>query len=284
MNFFDDLEFVCSGKSSHCDSAYTDHYFDGYYGLQFISSGRVQLKVDNSETQTARGPVCFFTAPGAAFSYNSLPGEFREHYFVCFKGARTERYQQGGLLPQKPEAVFYPVNASEKFLSHWKYLLRHLRQSGKISHGEAVLSLERILFETAKSVSQNGSGSSIRSRITELVSQIADNPGHNWDFDAEAEKLDISRIHFRRLFRETAGMPLWHYVLDCRIRYASQLLLATDKLVKEIACECGFNGVFHFSREFKKNHAQITGKIPEEYLNNKGVYHNGTSQNSYHRS
>ena len=260
MNFFDDLEFVCSGKSSHCDSAYSRHYFDGYYGLQFISSGKVQLKVDDSETLTARGPVCFFTSPGAAFSYNSLPGEFREHYFVCFKGSRTERYRQGGLIPEKPEAVFYPVSASEKFLSNWKHLLRYLRQSGKYSHGEAVLLLEKILFETAKSVRQGG-GSSISSGIAELASQIADNPGADWDFDKEAEKLEISPVHFRRLFSKATGMPPWHYVLDCRIRYASQLLLATDKLVKEIACECGFNGVFHFSREFKK----IMKKSPENF-------------------
>ena len=261
MNFFDDLEFVCSGKSNQCDSAYSRHYFDGYYGLQFISSGKVQLKVDDSETLTARGPVCFFTAPGAAFSYNSLPGEFRNHYFVCFKGARTERYLAGGLLPQKPEAELYPVNASEEFLSNWKNLLRDLRQGGKFSHGEAVLRLEKILFDVAKSIRQGSDGSSIRARITELAAQIADNPGEVWDFDSKADELNISKVHFRRLFRQETGIPPWHYVLDCRIRYASQLLTATDKLVKEIACECGFNGEFHFSREFKK----IMKKSPENF-------------------
>lgn len=261
MNFFDDLEFVCSGKSSSSSSAYVGHYFDGYYGLQFISSGRIQLKVNDSEVITARGPVCFFTAPGAAFSYNSLPGETREHYFVCFKGPRIERYLQGGLLPQETAAEFFPVSASEKFLSNWKHLLRYLRQSGHFSHGEAVLRLEKILFEVAKSLHQGSNDNSARDRMTELASRIADNPGNDWNFDEEAEKLDISRIHFRRLFRKATGMPLWHYVLNCRIRYASQLLLSTDKLVKEIACECGFNGVFHFSREFKK----IMKKSPENF-------------------
>ena len=260
MNFFDDLEFVCSGKSTRCNSAYSRHYFDGYYGLQFISSGRIQLKVDDSETLTARGPVCFFTAPGAAFSYSTPPGEFREHYFVCFKGSRAERYRLGGLLPEKPEAAFHPVNAAEKYLSNWKHLLRYLRRSGEVPHGEAVLLLEQILFETAKNIHPGGSTTDY-SGITELVSQIADTPGLDWNFDVEAAKLKISPVHFRRLFSKATGMPPWHYVLDCRIRYASQLLLATDKLVKEIACECGFSGVFHFSREFKK----IMKKSPENF-------------------
>ena len=261
MNFFDDLEFVCSGKSSNSSSAYAGHYFDGYYGLQFISSGKVQLQVDDSEILTARGPVCFFTAPGAAFSYSSPPEETREHYFVCFKGARAERYRTGGLLPLQSAAEFFQVNAPDKFLSDWKQLLRHLRQGGKFSHAEAVLKLEKLLFEVAKSAHRGSNDSSNNKRIAELASQIADNPGIDWDFDKEAAGLDISEVHFRRLFRKATGMPLWHYVLDCRIRYASQLLLSTDKLVKEIACECGFNGVFHFSREFKK----IMKKSPENF-------------------
>ena len=261
MTFFDDLEFVCSGKSSYCSSAYTRHYFDGYYGLQFISSGKINLKVGESEMLTSSAPVCFFTSPGAAFSYSCPPDETREHYFVCFKGERAMRYQAGGLLPLKPEARFYPVEASDKFLANWKYLLRYLRQSGPVSHAEAVLRLEKLLLEVAKFSSCGNDELVSDERLADLIAQIADNPGKNWDFDREAAKLDLSQVHFRRLFRKTAGMPLWHYVLDCRIRYASQLLLSTDKLVKEIACECGFNGVFHFSREFKK----IMKKSPENF-------------------
>ena len=252
MEFFNDLEFVCCGRAVKANTAYAAHCFDGYYGLQFIYHGKILLKVGNSETLQAQGPVCFFTSPGAPFSYSCPPGGTREHYFVCFKGPRAEAYKKGGLLPEKPQAVFYPVSRPEKFVLTWKQLLRNRRQSGVYYHAEAVMALEKLLVDVSFSASSGKNSTFKQDQLTDLASRIADDPGRNWNFDQEAAQLGLSIVHFRRLFRQTTGMPLWHYVLECRIRYASQLLISTDKLIKEIAHECGFNGVFHFSREFKK--------------------------------
>ena len=258
MEFFNDLEFVCCGGGARLSSAFDRHYFDGYYGLQFITRGRIRLQVDDSETITAQTPVCFFTCPGAAFSYSCPPGEVRDHYFVCFKGERALRYRDGGLLPGKPEAKFYPVSDPEKLISHWKHLQRHLRQSGRFSHAEAVLALEKMLLDTAAMAAM---GKPRVEQLTDLAARIADAPGNAWDFTKEAADIGMSLIHFRRLFLQATGKPLWHYVLECRIRYAAQLLSSSDKLVKEIASDCGFNSVFHFSREFKK----IMKKSPEKF-------------------
>jgi AraC-like DNA-binding protein len=160
-----------------------------------------------------------------------------------------------------PKAGFFPIHAPEKFVLTWKQLLRNRRQSGIYYHAEAVLALEKLLLTVALNASSGRSGTFKQDLLNDLASRIADDPGKNWDFELEAERLGLSMIHFRRLFRRTTGMPLWHYVLECRIRYASQLLISTDKLIKEVAHECGFNGVFHFSREFKK----LMKKSPDSF-------------------
>ena len=265
MVFFDDLEILLCGRSEKNSGAYTDHYFDGYYGLQFISEGKITLSVNGSVPVTAHAPVSFFTCPGAAFSYSSPPGETRGHSFICFKGPRTERYLNGGLLPQTPEAKFYPVTDTKAYNQLWRQLLICSRRSGKASQAETVLLLEKLLVTTILSTGQTGKSRLFdRDLLTALAVRIADNPGENWDFCREAEQIGISMVHFRRLFQEATGMPLWQYVIACRIKHAAQLLVSTDKLVKEIANDCGFNSVFHFSREFKK----IMKKSPDNFRKN----------------
>ena len=260
MKFFDDLEFVCSGECTGVSSAYRDHYFDGYWGLQFVRRGKIFLKTGDSEPASALGPVCFFTAPGVAFSYGTPAGETREHLFVCFRGERVERYKAGGLIPETVETRFYPVPDEQTVLPVWKSLLHALRQGRKTSHAEAVLLLEKLLLATSDA-SSGRSLTASREKAAVLASRIANDPGLDWDLDKEARAIGMSTVHFRRLFQEVAGMAPWQYVIGCRIRYASQLLLAGDKLVKEIAGECGFASASHFSREFKK----IMKKSPEHF-------------------
>jgi len=260
MKFFEDLEFVCSGANIGGTNAYRNHFFDGYWGLQFIRRGKIFLKMGDSEPITVRGPVCFFTCPGISFSYGSVPGETRDHFFVCFRGERVERYRSGGLIPETIEPRFYPAPAEPANLRMWKSLLHTLRQGRKTSHDEAVLLLEKLLLMTADAASERFRTEG-REKAVALASKIADNPGLDWNFDKEARRIGVSCVHFRRLFREATGRAPWQYVIDCRIRYATQLLLSGDKLVKEVAGECGFASPFHFSREFKK----IMKKSPEHF-------------------
>ena len=260
MKFFDDLEFVCSGESTGVSSAYREHFFDGYWGLQFVRRGKIFLKTGDSEPVSAQGPVCFFTAPGVAFSYGTPAGETRDHLFVCVRGERVERYKAGGLIPETAEPRFYPVPDERAVLPVWKSLLHALRQGRKTSHAEAVLLLEKLLLATADA-STGHSRTAGREKAAVLASRIANDPGLDWDLDKEARAAGVSSVHFRRLFREATGRAPWRYVIECRIRYATQLLLSGDKLVKEVAGECGFASPFHFSREFKK----IMKKSPENF-------------------
>ncbi len=64
-----------------------------------------------------------------------------------------------------------------------------------------------------------------------------------------------------RIVSKSTGMNAKEYQIAGRIKTAKSLLLYSDKSVSQIALECGYNSVHHFSRQFKNK----TGVYPSEF-------------------
>lgn len=75
-----------------------------------------------------------------------------------------------------------------------------------------------------------------------------------------AASVGYSEVYFRKQFKKRFGISPIRYVINRRISYAKRLLNGEYRIA-EVAEKCGFNSVYHFSREFKKQ----TGKSPTEY-------------------
>jgi AraC-like DNA-binding protein len=63
----------------------------------------------------------------------------------------------------------------------------------------------------------------------------------------------MSKDYFIRRFRQCIGITPLQYILQQRVRYASQELLYTSKTIDDIACEAGFGNRFYFTRAFTKS-------------------------------
>ncbi len=73
--------------------------------------------------------------------------------------------------------------------------------------------------------------------------------------------LDMSQFHFSRLFKQSIGTSPHQYLSQQRVEKAKQLLKCTDRLIVDIALECGFNSHSHLSKKFR----QFTGMTPKAY-------------------
>lgn len=79
-----------------------------------------------------------------------------------------------------------------------------------------------------------------------------------------AQLLDISQFHFSRLFKQSLGISPYQYLLQQRVECAKRLLKNTDRLITDIALNCGFSSHSHLSKQFK----QLTGMTPKAYRSN----------------
>lgn len=66
-----------------------------------------------------------------------------------------------------------------------------------------------------------------------------------------ALELGVGYSHFRHAFKTRLGVSPKQYHLQVRLQKAQDLLVNTDKSIKEIADILGFESAFHLSKQFK---------------------------------
>ena len=76
-----------------------------------------------------------------------------------------------------------------------------------------------------------------------------------------SERVKVSEVYFRRLFKEHFGITPKQYILNIRIEEAKRMLSEGISSISSISSACGFSSVYHFSRAFKIS----TGLTPTEF-------------------
>jgi len=255
IDYFSDLEFVCHGQMSYFNGVVERNDFD-YWGLQFSRRGSLFLQIDRNHAETTGNAAVFLTFPGASFRYGAadLSNGIEDKLYICFKGARVERYLQGELLQERRSGALIQLGEPESFMRKMRTIRALLMLPfSPENHARAVLELEHLLVIMKYSHRADSQRSDWRfEEFSALTEKIVASPELAWDFEKEARKLSVSYPHFRRLFEKFFQVPPGKYLLSARIEKAAALLSGTNLSIREIAHECGFEDEFYFSRIFKK--------------------------------
>ena len=262
LNYCDDLSFVNYGYSGSAQAGTSGRLFEGYYGIQFLQRGGMIAHTGEHPPEFAEGPAVFITFPGIPFHYGSPPGQIRAQAYVCFRGDRVARYCESGLLELRETQLFRQLRNPEAFFRTMLSLHQLLKIPGEVPHIRAVLLLEELLLQIQEQPSVPGRlFSHYMKKLLDLRDRIAMDPLKDWNFPEEARKLELSYVHFRRIFKQATGWPPGAFLLECRLRHAEKLLMSSHDRIGEIAWQCGFQDVYHFSRIFKKH----SNHSPAEY-------------------
>ena len=121
--------------------------------------------------------------------------------------------------------------------------------------GFFLLALSGIL----KAGTQQTVSADILFRAKSLIDQTFYDP--NLSAGRVAKNNNITVNYLNRLFRENLGVTTTEYILSRRLEYAESLLADTDKTIKEISGECGFNDHNYFSRIFRMKKGVTPGAL-----------------------
>lgn len=65
-----------------------------------------------------------------------------------------------------------------------------------------------------------------------------------------AQNCQMSTSRLSHLFKDEIGVNVKHYRLDCRLQMAAEVLVSTDRSIKEIAYSAGYRHCSSFVRAF----------------------------------
>jgi AraC-like DNA-binding protein len=71
----------------------------------------------------------------------------------------------------------------------------------------------------------------------------------------------MSYTWFRRMFRQYTGLAPAQHIAQLKVQKAKELLSVSNKIIKEIAIDLGFESIDYFSTQFRKQ----TGQTPTQF-------------------
>lgn len=121
-------------------------------------------------------------------------------------------------------------------------------------------------FVKRRLVEMAGSIASLRVKkenpvVKKVSSYVRGNLSEDLSLETVAQTVGVSSFYLSKLFKEETGETFINYVTDCRLEESRKLLRSTEKSVKEITADVGYNDQNYFSKLFKNKY----GVSPTEY-------------------
>lgn len=100
-------------------------------------------------------------------------------------------------------------------------------------------------------------------KISESIAFMKKNIAQQFSVQELAQQQNLSVTHYSRMFRAKTGSSPNQYFSELKIQKSCQYLYFSDRSIKEICVELGFQDPYYFSRLFKK----LMGVSPARYKN-----------------
>lgn len=151
------------------------------------------------------------------------------------------------------------VENGEKYLDVLKDILMEFKLRKIYFRETSSAALKGLLTSLARS--QTLPEENLVNVVSQTLDYINAHFGEPITNDQLAKIAGYHPYHLNRLFLKHTGQTLHQYVLTSRIRESKNMLLNSDLPLADIAEQCGFNSIAHFSAYFK----QISGRSPSQY-------------------
>jgi AraC-like DNA-binding protein len=246
-----DLVFLHAHHYPRC-TARVAKYFEGYFCLQLMSEGGVELSYDAQRYELS-GVWLWSSFPGPHIRFHAGAGcQWWNHRYAAFTGSLVERWINEDLWPRTPCSI--PESTLEAWQRRFDELLLNIARADRWGQMRAINVLEAMLLDLAEA---RGAAQPREAWLEQVFAYLQQTDSFTPDYARVASSCGMGLSTLRRRFRTATGQSLHEWVLQQRLARARQMLGETDWPIKAIAEKLGYNDVFFFTNQFRK-HAGIS--------------------------
>lgn len=239
------------------------HRHDNLSEIIYISGGQGEFIIDNTLYRGCEGDILVYNR-GVVHDEKSDPSNPLKTYFCGVGNLDISDVEKGCIIPPGTEPVIHTGEYSDRIE---KYISNIFEECSNQSMGYECICrnlLSSLIVLILRIAGMNDQPEDAR-HYSPLGSRIKDCIDRNYmrdvTLDDIAGMLYISRDYLSHVFKNETGISPISYLISRRIGEARKLLLTTEKTVKQISLEVGYQNTGYFSMLFKK----ITGVSPGIY-------------------
>lgn len=249
----------CGYNIVHEDGFTIDRtYGQGDY-LFLLFRSKVKIEIDGSHVIADKNS-CIVYRKGSRQWYQAVEHPMVHDWFH-FDGEEIEPLFQRLELPfDTIIQVHEPFYISKKISEIQETLIVSGRHREELIDAIIRCLLMR-LADMQHRISENSKISKYYDQFLKLRNEIYNNPSVFYTVDELADKVNLSRSYFQKLYKELFGVSVVSDIIRNRLDYAMYLLSNTTYGIKDVADRCGYANDVHFMRQFRK----FVGVSPTEY-------------------
>ena len=263
----------CAGKSIiKPESDYpskehpTGYYFNWNSGrifneclLIYITAGSGVYETNDGVFNIKTGTI-IITTPGVWHRYKPNYNTGWHENYIGFEGVIANQLIQKTIQQTKQHIIYCGIREEliDTFYKIFELVQNERPGFQQISSGLIIKLMGYLIaFEKQRFFD----GKYIEKLIQKLRFKMRENIEAEIDIKSLAENNNLSYAYFRKMFKKYSGTSPYSYHIDLKIMRAKELLLTSNKSIKEISFELGFDSIHYFSRLFKKRTGQAPSKI-----------------------
>lgn len=253
----------------------TGYYFNWNQGrvlhefqLNYITEGTGILETDTGKYQIKPGTLMIIR-PGARHRYRPKKKTGWVENYIGFEGELAHKFLSESLFAQNQYVIQCGIR-EEIIDTYYRIFDLVQKEDPGFQQIASGLILKMLGYLVSFHKRRNFSGTDIEKVIQEVRFHMRNNIDQKIDLKQLAIEHQIGYAYLRKRFKKYTGISPHQYHLEMKMMKARELILTTEKSIKEISYELGFETIYYFSRLFKKK----TGLYPSELRKEVGDFQN----------